>query len=63
MIKSDEFCMQGRTVQALSESDAPVLATQFQAFAMKSHLDNSSAITLEINNNRTGIKTKRNHAG
>jgi len=55
--------MQGRTVQALSESDAPVLATQFQAFAMKSHLDNSSAITLEINNNRTGIKTKRNHAG
>lgn len=58
MIKSADasFSVQCRMVQAVNEDNAPVKATQFQAFAMQSNADGalSDRIHVEINSQRTG---------
>lgn len=58
MILSDQFSMQARMIQALDTGMELVPATQFGAFAMQSISPvNSSAVHVEINNNRTGSFT------
>lgn len=58
MIKTSDsrFSMQARMVQSIDDDNQPILATQFQAFAMQSNINGvkSERIHVEINNNRTG---------